>query len=139
MFIDSSFHIATHFCLERIVFFPYGLSFSSFLSPSFSLRSVYLFRTSFSGGHILCFPFFVFLLFGNLPFEDICYLFPANIAECLHLFPYSCSFFLSFFLSFSFVLVIFFLSSYSPCFFLVFFHPVDPLAVFLSFGFSFLG
>ena len=47
--------------------------------------------------------FFFFFSFGNLPFEGICYLFPANIAECLSLFPFPA-------LSFSFVLVIFFLS-----------------------------
>ena len=58
--------------------------------------------------------FFFFFSFGNLPFGDICYLFPANIAECLYLLLFLV-------LSFSFVLVIFFLSSYSPCFFLVFF------------------
>ena len=90
MFIDSSFHITTHFCLEHIVFFPYRLSFSSlFIAFLFPAACLSFLGLLFPGGDISSvFLSLFFFFFCNLPFEDICYLFPANIAECLYLFPF---------------------------------------------------
>ena len=113
----NSFLSGTHcvFSLWIILFF----FFIAFLFPAACLSFLGLL---FPGDISSVFLSLFFFFFGDLPFEDICYLFPANIAECLSLFPFPVLSF-SFVLCPGYILSFFLLSLFFSCIFFILLIP----------------